>query len=230
MKNFLIFFILISLTGCLQEAAYIENYGQNSMQKNNKYIDMNNTINNNSEPDNSEDISWNNIFDEYFESNNKKKEENKKIENKIIQKEKIKDKPKENQKKINEINNNVNKDLIKISKPLDGIIISKFKKNNNSQDNEGVSFKANNSKNIISSSDGRVIYIDNNGETGKTIIIKFNNGLVASYVFHGEILIENNQNIKKNEKIGYINLNSGKNILYFTIRENGKFIDPENLF
>jgi septal ring factor EnvC (AmiA/AmiB activator) len=203
--------------------------------------------------DNINNVNDLNIKKEYKNHHNEKIIKNKDIDNKFIKKHDKNTKDAKNlniknnseisyfqSKKTKQIDKNIkinkNPETVNLKdifiKPVDGEVIVKFKRsisNKVDDSQEGISFKAK-TEDILSSYDGRVIYIDNQGDSGKTIIIKFENGLIGSYVFFGDILVSNNSLVKKKQKIGKINLDSGKNILYFTLRNNGKLINPEDLF
>jgi septal ring factor EnvC (AmiA/AmiB activator) len=189
-----------------------------------------------------EEIIWSNIFDEYEDKKIHQIEKPTKIFNeknsqkqlikKNIQKFEEKNNPQKNAKAGNKIEaiNDHKIEKKTLSKPAYGQILTKFSKNSTTSDfQDGVSFKAK-GENIFACSDGRVIYADNQGETGKTIIIKFDNGIVGSYVFHGKIFVETNAVVKNRQIIGSINLEHGKNLLYFTIKENGRALNPEDYF
>lgn len=282
MKRFTLSLLLIciSISGCLQEAAYIEN--QSQIQHNNKisnskstnykefnksnqhifsdeinlnsnkdnFIDINPYESNNNNSNNDSELTWNNIFQEPIIKKNdnnkntkKDSQPNKSINNKTSQTSQLK-KPIENNKlnttktSINTPPNpkpsstsNTNKNLtdsLQIRKPVNGMIITKYGKNAENDLNEGISFKMN-TDDVFAVADGRVIYIDSTGNNNQTIIIKHNNGLVASYSYRGQIKVENNQNVKTGQIIGKANQDLNRKILYFTLRQNGKLINPEKI-
>jgi septal ring factor EnvC (AmiA/AmiB activator) len=245
---------LLFHSSCLQEASYIENnniskkdigfYNEKNQHKYNKFEKEDFFLSKDDKRLQEDEISWNNVFTEYYpekenENNNLKDLNINKIDktkNKPIQNENLQEKKKNiKEKQINQSNSTkstqqkqiIQKNEKKLIKPINGQILSKF--NKNPKEENGLSFKAR-SENIYASSDGRVIYVDKHGDNGKTIIIKFNNGIVGSYVFNGESLVEINTNVEKKKIIGKINMDNGKNILYFSTRENGKLNNPEQYF
>lgn len=257
-SKIIIFCFLLTLffSGCLQEASYIENYSlRDNLESNNKnyfinqgknkFIDenYNNKKNNDSfntskkfeelNDNNDDEVKWNNVFQEYDSKEIKETQSPENVQNnkktKEIKKSNEKKEPVKNSSKQKIQNDLKEKGLNekKLIKPVNGQILSKFKNNQDSEN--GISFKAKN-ENIFASADGRVIYVDKHGDNGKTIIIKFNNGIVGSYVFNGESFVEINSIVEKKKIIGKINLENGKNILYFSTRENGKLNNPEKYF
>lgn len=120
----------------------------------------------------------------------------------------------------------LNNDTFFIKRPTQGIILSKYGKSGDSELDDGMTFKVTD-KNIISAGDGKVIYIDGEGSSRKTVIIKHNNGLIVSYSYNGDVKTALNREVKTGQSIG--NVSTDKNILYFTVRNKGKTIDPESI-
>ncbi len=113
-----------------------------------------------------------------------------------------------------------------IVKPTNGEVITKYGKAQNSELDDGMTFKISD-KTIKSAGDGKVIYVDGENSSHKTVIIKHNNGIISSYSYNGSVKTAVNKEIKSGQIIGEVA--SDKNILYFTTRHNGKTIDPEKI-
>ena len=201
------------------------------------------------------DLDWNDIFNEVRDQDVKYKEnpqplqsiipkkEIKKIENnntlkkpatKIIESNKVPaKKPTATTpvKSIIKANSIVQKDENKpqqslISKPTNGKILTRYGKSQNSELDDGMTFSVSD-KTIKSSGNGKIIYIDGENSSHKTIIVKHHNGIISSYSYNGDIKTSINKEVKAGQIIGEVG--NENNILYFTIRQNGKTIDPEKI-
>lgn len=113
-----------------------------------------------------------------------------------------------------------------IVKPTSGEVLTKYGRAENSELDDGMTFKVSD-KVIKSSGDGKVIYIDGENSSHKTVIVKHNNGIISSYSYNGSIKTALNKEVKAGQVIGEVA--DGKNILYFTTRHNGKTMDPEKI-
>lgn len=114
-----------------------------------------------------------------------------------------------------------------MAKPVHGKIISKYGKTADNDLDEGITFKMSD-KNIMAAADGRVIYVDDASSSNKNIIIKHSNGTVASYSYNGIAKVVTDKEVKAGQVIGQISP-GGRDILYFTVRKDGKIINPETI-
>ncbi len=204
------------------------------------------------------DLDWNNIFSEVKNQKIETKEEVfqpqkieikkeiKKIETnnnllkkpatKIIESNKAKEKKitpsteptkiiKKDEKKI-PVQPISSKPSLSILKPANGLILTKYGKGQSSELDDGMTFAVSD-KQVKSSGDGKIIYVDGENSSHKTIIVKHNDGLISSYSYNGNIKTSLNKEIKAGQTIG--ETNGEKNVLYFTVRQNGKTIDPEKI-
>ena len=118
------------------------------------------------------------------------------------------------------------KQSLSIVKPTNGLVLTKYGKGQNSELDDGMTFAVSD-KQIKSSGDGKIIYVDGENSSHKTIIVKHNDGLISSYSYNGNIKTSLNKEIKAGQTIG--ETNGERNVLYFTVRQNGKTIDPEKI-
>jgi murein DD-endopeptidase MepM/ murein hydrolase activator NlpD len=212
-----------------------------------------NESNNKDEKDS--DIDWNNIFNEVknqkFDSNQDFKKSEKQTSQIEIKKSKIDENSKTNKPttKIIPSTKHTEKNIQKqsiipnqnientkqnlqniekpyIVKPTNGQILAKYGQNQNSELDDGVTFTISD-KIIKSSGDGKIIYIDGENSSHKTIIIKHHNGIISSYSYNGDVKTSVNREVKTGQTIG--ESNDKNDILYFTVRQNGKTIDPEKI-
>lgn len=114
-----------------------------------------------------------------------------------------------------------------MEKPVKGKIISKYGKAADNDLDEGITFKMSD-KNVMAAANGRVIYVDDASSSNKNIIIKHSNGTVASYSYNGTAKVEVDKEVKTGQVIGQISP-GGRDILYFTVRKDGKIINPETV-
>ena len=148
---------------------------------------------------------------------------------------KVDEKPKDINKKEDKKNVTEKKDIKKtpvrsdvccIKRPTQGAVLSKYGKSGDNELDDGMTFKVTD-KNIVSAGDGKVIYVDGEGSSRKTVIVKHNNGLIVSYSYNGDVKTALNREVKAGQSIG--NVSADKNVLYFTVRNKGKTIDPESI-
>jgi murein DD-endopeptidase MepM/ murein hydrolase activator NlpD len=185
-------------------------------------------------PNNAE-INWNNIFADETQNHKQnpakeKKQANIKKEDSIT--EQIIKKNKQPQKIVKEEIKQPKKQptpvapTIKIGKPTQGQVISRYGKSSDGEFDDGTTFKVSDKK-ILATGDGKVIYVDGENSSRKSVIVKLNNGLVTSYSYRGDIKTALNREVKSGQIIGSVSDDS--DALYFTVRNNGKTIDPESV-
>lgn len=110
--------------------------------------------------------------------------------------------------------------------PTKGNIISTFKENVN----KGIDIQGVKGQPILASERGQVVYVGNGLRGyGNLIIIKHGPDYLTAYAHNDEILVLDQQEVKKGQpiaKMGDTGTNSYK--VYFEIRESGKAVDPLN--
>lgn len=110
--------------------------------------------------------------------------------------------------------------------PTRGNIISSFKENVN----KGIDIQGVKGQPILASERGQVVYVGNGLRGyGNLIIIKHGENYLTAYAHNDEILVSNQQEVKKGQpiaKMGDTGTNGYK--VYFEIRESGKAVDPLN--
>lgn len=80
--------------------------------------------------------------------------------------------------------------------------------------------------------DGKIRYVGYHGGHGNTVVIRHHNGLETVYAHLSEILVKENEDIKKGEAIGKggVTGNARGSHLHLEVRYKGKSINPEYLF
>lgn len=110
--------------------------------------------------------------------------------------------------------------------PTRGNIISTFKENVN----KGIDIQGVKGQPILASERGQVVYVGNGLRGyGNLIIIKHGADYLTAYAHNDEILVSDQQEVKKGQpiaKMGDTGTNGYK--VYFEIRESGKAVDPLN--
>lgn len=110
--------------------------------------------------------------------------------------------------------------------PTKGKVISTFKENVN----KGIDIQGVKGQPILASERGQVVYVGNGLRGyGNLIIIKHGPDYLTAYAHNDEILVLDQQEVKKGQpiaKMGDTGTNGYK--VYFEIRESGKAVDPLN--
>lgn len=108
--------------------------------------------------------------------------------------------------------------------PTSGSVQSKFGRNNNSF-NDGVLMSLGADRAVLSVADGSIVYVGREmREYGNMIIIQHNNDVISSYSHIDTTNAKIGETVKKGQIIGHIN--DQKSNLLFSIRINGKAVDP----
>jgi murein DD-endopeptidase MepM/ murein hydrolase activator NlpD len=113
-----------------------------------------------------------------------------------------------------------------IKRPTQGAVLSKYGKSSDGELDDGMTFRVTD-HNIVSAGSGKIIYVDGEGASRKTVIVKHDNGLIASYSYNGDVKTALNREVKAGQVIGSVS--NDQNVLYFTVRNKGKTIDPESI-
>ncbi len=111
--------------------------------------------------------------------------------------------------------------------PVDGKIINPFV-NNSAMRHLGIDIQTSCGKNVVASEGGKVIYAGNSIKAfGNLIIIRHKGGFSTGYGHLGNILVKENQWVRKGQIIGTAGeLNNGVCGIYFEIRKNTVPVDP----
>ena len=99
--------------------------------------------------------------------------------------------------------------------------------------NSGIDYKYNESFDVISILDGKVIEVTENEILGKTIKIKHNNDLISTYQSLQEVSVNVDDTVLRGQKIGMsgtCSLYSSDYNLHFELSYQGKTIDPETSY
>lgn len=113
--------------------------------------------------------------------------------------------------------------------PVQGKIISKFGDKTVNGINKGINIAANEGSEILSATNGKVIYADYDAIFGNLVIIKLNNkNVYASYAHIKNIQVAKGQIVEQGDLIGYVGKSGKVNIpqLHFAIRDGKIAKDP----
>lgn len=81
---------------------------------------------------------------------------------------------------------------------------------------------------VNAAADGKVVYVGSGLRGyGKLLIIKHNNDYLSAYAHNDKLLVKENQNVKKGQKIALMGDTGASTVyLHFEIRYKGKSVDP----
>ncbi len=110
--------------------------------------------------------------------------------------------------------------------PARGKIIKKFALHEGG--NKGIDINGHFGEPVIASANGIVVYSGSGLRGyGKLVIIKHNANFLSAYAYNRRILVTEGQTVKAGQKIAIIGRNnSGRIVLHFEIRLNGKPVNP----
>lgn len=110
--------------------------------------------------------------------------------------------------------------------PTRGKIIKKFALYEGG--NKGIDINGHFGEPVVASANGVVVYSGSGLRGyGKLVIIKHNTNFLSAYAYNRHILVTEGQTIKAGQKIAIIGRdNSGRTVLHFEIRLNGKPVNP----
>lgn len=113
--------------------------------------------------------------------------------------------------------------------PAKGQVIAKF----DEKTNKGINISGSAGDPIYSAADGRVAYVGEYRSYGKLVIVKHNDVFLTAYAHNRKILVEENQVVKKGEKIAEMgDTDASRVMLHFEIRQlnpngtGGSTVDP----
>lgn len=113
--------------------------------------------------------------------------------------------------------------------PVIGIISKRFSEE---EEHNGIDFAATLHEPVFSTAAGKVTYVGNKDDLGKTVEISHGNGLVTRYAHLSSYYVRKGNAVRKGETIGSIGM-TGKTTgphLHYEIVLNGKAVNPENYF
>ena len=81
---------------------------------------------------------------------------------------------------------------------------------------------------VVAAASGRVIYADSNLRGyGKLVIIKHNNTWLSAYAHNDNILVKEQQDVRRGQKIAEMGSTDADQVkLHFEVRRQGKPVDP----
>ena len=108
--------------------------------------------------------------------------------------------------------------------PSNGAVISGF----DEVKNKGVDIAGNAGDAVVAAADGKVVYADSGLRGyGKLIILKHNNTFLTAYAHNQNLLVKEDQVVKKGQKIAEMgNTDADRVKLHFEVRRQGKPVDP----
>lgn len=108
--------------------------------------------------------------------------------------------------------------------PASGKVIAGF----NEATNKGVDIAGNAGDPVVAAADGRVVYAGAGLRGyGHLIILKHNNTYLTAYAHNQKLLVKEDQNVKKGQKIAEMGSSDADRVkLHFEVRRQGKPVDP----
>lgn len=113
--------------------------------------------------------------------------------------------------------------------PTEGRLLSTFKAGDSAR--TGIKIVGKKGQKIHAAESGKIVYVGGGLiGYGQLIIIKHNNKFLSAYGHNSRLLVKEGQAVKKGKHIADMgSANSGKAMLHFEIRQNGKPTDPMRL-
>lgn len=108
--------------------------------------------------------------------------------------------------------------------PASGSVIAGF----NEATNKGVDIAGKSGDPIVAAADGRVVYAGAGLRGyGHLVILKHNNTYLTAYAHNQKLLVKEDQNVKKGQKIAEMGSSDADRVkLHFEVRRQGKPVDP----
>ena len=108
--------------------------------------------------------------------------------------------------------------------PASGKVVAGF----NESTNKGVDIAGNAGDAVVAAADGRVVYSGSGLRGyGHLIILKHNNTYLTAYAHNQKLLVKEDQNVKKGQKIAEMGSSDADRVkLHFEVRRQGKPVDP----
>ena len=108
--------------------------------------------------------------------------------------------------------------------PASGSVIAGF----NESTNKGVDIAGSAGDSILAAADGRVVYAGAGLRGyGHLVILKHNNTYLTAYAHNQKLLVKEDQNVKKGQKIAEMGSSDADRVkLHFEVRRQGKPVDP----
>lgn len=110
--------------------------------------------------------------------------------------------------------------------PASGEVVEKFAAGDNSH--QGISIAGKLGDRVIAAADGKVQYAGNRiAGYGNLIIIKSKNNITTVYGYNSKLFVKQGDTVRKGQLIALMgNPGSDRSKLYFSVRVNGKAVDP----
>lgn len=107
--------------------------------------------------------------------------------------------------------------------PVKGNVIAKF-----TEVNKGIDIAGTKGTPVLAAESGKVIYNEAGMRGyGRLIIIKHSDEWLSAYAHNDKVLVKQNQDVKKGEKIAEMGASDADRVkLHFEIRRQGKPVDP----
>ena len=110
--------------------------------------------------------------------------------------------------------------------PAKGKVLSPF-----SETSKGMDIAGRKGAPVLAASSGRVVYAGSGLRGyGKLIIIKHNNTWLSAYAHNDNILVKEQQDVRKGQKIAEMGQTDADQVkLHFEVRREGKPVDPAKI-
>jgi lipoprotein NlpD len=107
--------------------------------------------------------------------------------------------------------------------PIKGKVLSSF-----NEASKGVDIGGRKGAPVLAAAGGRVVYAGAGLRGyGKLVIIKHNNTWLSAYAHNDNILVKEQQDVRKGQKIAEMGASDADQVkLHFEVRRNGKPVDP----
>ena len=110
--------------------------------------------------------------------------------------------------------------------PTKGKLVSHFSSKDSLRD--GIKIAGKKNQKIVAAESGKIVYVGSGlVGYGRLIIIKHNNKYLSAYGLNDQLLVKEGESVKRGQQIARMGTdNTGKPMLHFEIRRNGKPVNP----
>lgn len=123
------------------------------------------------------------------------------------------------------------KDIGRLSQPLKGKIVTRFKQSKNGIVSNGIEIRGELGSKVFAASNGKIIYSGDFQGLGKVVMIEYGYNLIGVYGNLISTEVKVGETIKKGTGIGVLGYSSdGMPDLYYEVRFKLKSVDPESFF
>lgn len=105
--------------------------------------------------------------------------------------------------------------------PVSGQVTEAF-----SQSKTGVTVQTNSASSVESIDSGYILSINNDKDTGKTVVIQHANGDQSIYGKLQTVDVKVYDFVKKGQTIGTVSTDNGKGVFYFAFKKGNQYVDP----